>query len=139
MVRLMEKTPILVVDDLLQHRRDMAALLRRERYDVLEADSAPTAIAAIRDTEVRLVLHDLDLGGGNSAKHVHLEVGRLIRERGGLFVVITSCSLTANPGKLRAEYFTEQGVPIFSRPPIPWGEILPLFEAARSAQVRQTA
>lgn len=140
MVLLAEKTPILVVDDVLAQRRVIAERLKHEGYDVMEAHNAATAIQAFTEVpHLRLALHDLALGlNGGTAKDVHRAVRHLLEKRGGVFVVVTSMDLTVMPWKMRAQDLRDVGVPVFQRP-IPWDDILPLFEAARASEARQTA
>lgn len=127
----MSKTILLYVDDQLHHRREVSQLLKEHGYDVVEADSVDTAVRAIREiTELRLVVSDLELKDERTAVEICKQAGDLIQARDGVFLVVTNANLQVLPGKLRAERLREFGVQIFPRP-VPWGEILPILEAAR--------
>jgi CheY-like chemotaxis protein len=63
-------TPILLVDDDPSVRRSLGRLLRAHAYDVLEADSAPQALAVLAQSRPALMLVDMVMPGNSTLETV---------------------------------------------------------------------
>jgi CheY-like chemotaxis protein len=63
-------TPILLVDDDPSVRRSLGRLLRAHAYDVLEADSAPQALAVLAQSRPALMLVDMVMPGNSTLDSV---------------------------------------------------------------------
>ncbi len=79
------KPRVLIVEDEAAIRLALSGLLRREGYEIAQAESGDAAIQALAGSPFDLVLTDLALGAGASGMDVLREAGRL---RPGLPVVM---------------------------------------------------
>lgn len=127
------RTLVLVVDDLLGLRRMASARLKQNGFETVEAETVVAAAQAVREIdELYLVVSDLQLQGG-TARDLHRQIGTLLQERHGLFVLLTGSRLEDDP-KLASysEYFQEHGVRVMYKPLISWQEdIIPILCAFR--------
>ena len=92
-----DRTPLLVVDDEPPIRRLLRTSLKAEGFEVLEAESAKTALAAIEAEKPEIVILDLglpDLDG--------LDVIRRIREGGSKLPIVVLSSRGDERGKVEA-------------------------------------
>lgn len=126
----MYREPVLVVDDQLAQRRVASVHLKHHGFDVVEAENVHQAVRAVLEIpELCLAVSDLQIMGG-SARHIFQTVGRiLVRDRGGLFVVLTNATL-ANPDPALCpyiEYFRQMDVRLIQKPAFWEDDIIPLI------------
>lgn len=105
--------PVLVVDHQPHHRVALVAALQERGYEVLEASTAAEAVEMItRTANLTLVVTRLELDGAHSAKSVFQQVGGMIQERGGLFLVTALEIPRVLPKKLVSDYLVDHEVRI---------------------------
>lgn len=132
------REPVLVVDDQLAHRRAASVHLKHHGFDPVEAESVRQAVEAVEGiSDLCLVISDLQIHGG-SARDVYLKVAVLVRQRGGLFVVLTNATLN-NPDPHVArymEFFAAEGVQVLRKPVFWVNDVIPLLEEAQARRGR---
>lgn len=130
----MYKEPVLVVDDQLAHRRVASVHLKHHGFDPVEAATVLEAVGAVEGIEdLCLVVCDLQIMNG-TARDVFQKISKLLRQRGGLFVVLTNATLeNPDPHVLPfILFFAEERVPIFRKPVFWVDDVIPLLEEARN-------
>ncbi|HTZ34461.1 MAG TPA: response regulator transcription factor [Stellaceae bacterium] len=120
---------VLVVDDEPAIRRFLRTSLRAEGYEVVETETAETALAELRRRAPDLVMLDLGLPGLDG-----LEVIRRLRASGSVVPVIVLTSRTDEAGKVEA---LDLGADDYVTKPFGMDELLARIRAALRHRLQQ--